>query len=230
MRKGYVLLDPGWKVCTDCGERKPITEFQKHRRGSQGVQPRCRPCANAKAAQWRAEHPYYSAQRTSAGYFRGTVRWRRIEQRYGLTEDQFHAMEAAQDGRCAICGKKRRLVVDHCHASGKVRGLLCSPCNLAVGFMESAGWLQSAQAYLLDHPAALALGDGVEAALEAVRRPKASSRYEGVFWDNTRQKWRARVRLPTGARKYVGSFDSEEDAARACAEVLCQAIAAVSRA
>ncbi len=158
MAKGYTSLDPGWKICTDCREKKPITEFQKQKSGSQGVQCRCRPCANAKAAQWRVEHPFYSAQRTSTGYFRETVRWRRIKQRYGLTEEQFHALEAAQDERCAICGKQGRLVVDHCHASGKVRGLLCNPCNAALAFVEAAGWLESAQAYLSDHPSASVLG------------------------------------------------------------------------
>lgn len=214
-RRGYTSVDPGWKVCTDCRERKPITEFQKHRTGSQGVQSRCRPCANAKAAQWRAEHPYYSAQRAAAGYFRETVRWRKIEARYGLTKEQFHAMEAAQGGRCAICGREARLVIDHCHASGKVRGLLCNRCNGTLAALESPGWLESAQAYLADHPAAAALGDGVEAAIEAVRRLKFTSRHKGVFWETGRQKWQARIRVGTKV-KILGRFDSEDEAAEAC--------------
>lgn len=45
-----------------------------------------------------------------------------------------------QDGRCAICkelpANGERLVVDHCHTSGAVRGLLCKPCNLAIGLMK----------------------------------------------------------------------------------------------
>ncbi|MFE6682575.1 endonuclease domain-containing protein [Streptomyces sp. NPDC057729] len=44
--------------------------------------------------------------------------------RYGLTEAQLDAMEAEQEGRCLICGAADRLVIDHCHATGKVRGPL----------------------------------------------------------------------------------------------------------
>lgn len=215
---GHLERDPDWKVCSDCKKKKPITQFQKHRRGAQGVQARCRLCANAAAKKWRDEHPFYSAQRTSTGYFRDTVRWNRIRERYGITEEQFHALEAAQGGRCAICGKERRLVIDHCHASGRVRGLLCNACNLVIGHLEQDGWLETAQRYLVDHPAAAALGDGVAAALEAVRRKRVtSSQYKGVFWDNTRKKWCARIRA-NGRVKTVGSFDSEEEAARALAD------------
>ena len=56
---------------------------------------------------------------------------RRIEQTYGLTIEQYDALLAAQGGRCAICvGERRyRLNVDHDHATGLVRGLLCRRCN-----------------------------------------------------------------------------------------------------
>lgn len=215
MTKSYTSLDPGWKICTDCREKKPITEFQKQKSGSQGVQCRCRPCANAKAAQWRAEHPFYSAQRAAAGAWTGEVRWRRIEQRYGLTKEQFHALEAAQDHRCAICGKDARLVVDHCHKTGRVRGLLCTRCNTALHHLESTGWIESAQSYLANNPSVAALGlEGVETALAAKLSQKTSSRYKGVFWDNGRQKWRARIRVG-GQVKTLGSFDSEDAAAAA---------------
>lgn len=46
------------------------------------------------------------------------------------------ALYVWQDGRCALCGKKGRLVEDHCHESGNIRGLLCRSCNVG----EGAGW------------------------------------------------------------------------------------------
>lgn len=69
------------------------------------------------------------------------VRAQRILRDYGLTPEQFIEMEAKQEGRCAICKRKptgstpqvSRLHVDHCHLTGRVRGLLCHRCNLAIG-------------------------------------------------------------------------------------------------
>lgn len=63
--------------------------------------------------------------------------------RYGVTYAEVEAMLSAQGGECAICKKGLRLdgvkgrdkaVVDHCHSTGVVRGLLCTPCNLMLGY------------------------------------------------------------------------------------------------
>jgi Recombination endonuclease VII len=57
---------------------------------------------------------------------------------YGISIAQYDAMLARQGGVCAICQKHRgkTLCVDHCHVTGKVRGLLCRLCNAAIGFLE----------------------------------------------------------------------------------------------
>lgn len=71
--------------------------------------------------------------------------------RYGLTVTAFEALVAAQMGQCAICGivPQDRMVVDHCHETGKVRGLLCRPCNAGLGiFRDSPSILEAAIAYL----------------------------------------------------------------------------------
>ena len=56
--------------------------------------------------------------------------------KYGITEDEYTAMLEAQEGRCAICNLERKLVIDHDHKTGKVRGLLCKPCNAMLGPFE----------------------------------------------------------------------------------------------
>lgn len=55
---------------------------------------------------------------------------------YGITLEQQEGMKISQDGKCAICLEEKKLVVDHCHASGRVRGLLCHSCNKAIGFLK----------------------------------------------------------------------------------------------
>ncbi len=77
---------------------------------------------------------------------------------YNLTLADYERMFAEQEGRCKICGgegflmaehHKLRLVVDHCHGTGKVRGLLCHNCNRALGlFQDSMESLQRALDYL----------------------------------------------------------------------------------
>lgn len=74
-----------------------------------------------------------------------------LSSKYGLTVEQHTQMLRRQRGRCAICRRKpkRRLQVDHCHTSGKVRGLLCSYCNRSLGaFERNENWLTSALKYL----------------------------------------------------------------------------------
>lgn len=66
---------------------------------------------------------------------------RHLERKYGITQADWDAMYAAQGGVCAVCkipgrvGKHGKLAVDHCHATGRVRGLLCTPCNISIGIL-----------------------------------------------------------------------------------------------
>jgi hypothetical protein len=79
-------------------------------------------------------------------------RWR-LKKQFGITPLDRQNMEDMQGGVCAICWREPTkgtvLVVDHCHHSGKVRGLLCAPCNAALGvFQDAAETLRRAMAYL----------------------------------------------------------------------------------
>lgn len=81
--------------------------------------------------------------------------------KYALTDDQYTAMEAAQQGLCAICGEKPnevvrrgrlcvgRLCVDHDHVTGEIRALLCNECNAALGSVrDEVGIMCNAADYL----------------------------------------------------------------------------------
>src|SRR4051794_4873983 len=69
-------------------------------------------------------------------------RWRNREQRYGIEFGAYEAMLVQQDHLCASCadrlGKGREVHLDHDHGTGKVRGILCRPCNLALGYLRDS--------------------------------------------------------------------------------------------
>lgn len=77
-----------------------------------------------------------------------------LKRNYGITQDVFDAMSAAQGGLCAICceppgGKWKILYVDHCHLTKKIRGLLCISCNRALGwFRDNPTYMRSAADYV----------------------------------------------------------------------------------
>lgn len=70
---------------------------------------------------------------------------------YGITRADHNRMLVEQNYECLICNKKTRLVVDHCHKTNKVRGLICHHCNTALGmFRDDAELLETAKNYLLN--------------------------------------------------------------------------------
>jgi hypothetical protein len=78
-----------------------------------------------------------------------------LQSRYGITLADYNSMFRKQKGKCAICGKHQmdlntKLYVDHCHVTGKVRALLCNPCNTQVGVYENSD-LEALKAYVDSH-------------------------------------------------------------------------------
>lgn len=79
--------------------------------------------------------------------------WRLLNQ-YGITAADYDRMLADQGGACAICGalsggRWETLAVDHCHTTGRVRGLLCTPCNQGIGLLrDSVERIHAAISYL----------------------------------------------------------------------------------
>lgn len=81
-----------------------------------------------------------------------------IQSRYGLSAQRYNQILRSQDFRCACCGsdkaggKTQMFLPDHCHESGKVRGLLCHRCNVGIGHLgDNISGLLKAIAYLSKH-------------------------------------------------------------------------------
>lgn len=85
---------------------------------------KCRACKAAKAAKYRDENPEYIEE----------ARKRRRMTFYGLTREALTELELISG--CESCGDAVSLVIDHDHETGRVRGMLCNPCNTALGFLR----------------------------------------------------------------------------------------------
>ena len=148
---------PSRKRCPRCRKMLPIAMFSFRKTGS----PRgffresyCDPCRRARGAErakrcWRNASPERRAELLAANRA-----WRLLH-RNGLRVEEWDARLAAQGGGCAICGAPKgrhgtfRLVVDHDHVTGAIRGLLCDRCNRAIGLLgDSVETLTRAAAYL----------------------------------------------------------------------------------
>ena len=122
------------KICEDCKrEYDPTGKNQR----------RCKPCGIIREKEYNKEYDkqHYSKNREKIKKHRCSSGHKK---HFNLTEDQYNAMFAAQNGSCAICGKhqttfSRSLAVDHCHQTTTVRGLLCTKCNLMLGLAGENG-------------------------------------------------------------------------------------------
>ena len=86
----------------------------------------CEPCKSDVAAGWSEFWLPAHRERTFADY----------QRKYGIGPAEYGLLYERQGGCCLICRRfDRPLVVDHCHDSGLVRGLLCSQCNSAIGLL-----------------------------------------------------------------------------------------------
>ena len=110
----------------------------------------------ASKARWREKNRDHIRQhakeyRKRAGHI---TRAKDLRIKYGLTPVQYDAMLEAQNHRCAICGKTplengKHLTIDHCHKTGKVRGLLCYRCNTGLAsFKDELSIVINAMTYL----------------------------------------------------------------------------------
>lgn len=81
------------------------------------------------------------------------TREQHLRHKYGIDLVDYNQMLSEQDGKCKICkAEVKRLVVDHCHITKRVRGLLCNHCNVGIGMLkESENIMREALNYINEH-------------------------------------------------------------------------------
>lgn len=140
------------KICTVCKQNLPYEKYYNSKQTKDGKGYRCKDCEREVVKDYKKR------------YHEKTKEWQRHRNRkskYGLTEEQYNQLRIEQSDECKICktvmdfsvkpDMKTRAVVDHCHNSNKVRGLLCARCNQALGLMrDDPDILRNAIQYITD--------------------------------------------------------------------------------
>lgn len=162
-------LEPGFKKCSICREKhrkyqadhpapKELTaknqKAMRDRRRAAGLCPdcgaerdgptlRCEKCRKEKNESTRRHRHLHDRDNED----------RRMRRRFGMSLEEYEEMSSHQDGKCLVCGGVNsdgaKLAIDHCHVSGRIRGLLCRKCNVALGLLgENPDTIQKLKEYL----------------------------------------------------------------------------------
>jgi hypothetical protein len=134
------------KVCSKCKETKEITSFNTEGKGRPGRKPACRTC---ESIQNRARAEKFKkiggnpVRKLWMENNKDKLKNRLLKKYYNITIEEYNRLLKLQGGVCDACGQAEvktsrtgkvfDLAVDHCHNTGKVRGLLCSRCNTTLG-------------------------------------------------------------------------------------------------
>jgi hypothetical protein len=147
------------KQCSNCRELKDLKEFSKDSSRKDGHHHRCKKCHSLYMKKWSKKSNYneYLKQyyldnkeyinSRNRNYYHANKDWllpkmnaNRFFKKFGITQEEAKTLLDSQNGVCAICSTdtptETGWCVDHCHATGKIRGILCSKCNSGIGFLN----------------------------------------------------------------------------------------------
>jgi len=137
------MTNSKFKVCNLCNENLPTENFHKNKATKDGLHTICKPCNTTKATKWKRDNPEKAKDQ-------------QYQRKYGISYSDYEYLLSKQDKKCDICdtrfedAQRGILFVDHCHKTGKIRGLLCQNCNTAIGLLQDDPSLcVKAEKYLL---------------------------------------------------------------------------------
>ena len=148
------------KTCRKCGEEKGITAFGVNNSKTDGLNCYCKICVREINKKSKKANPERVKAEKNAWVKKSREahpeQWAKYARTsnakpYNITAEQFNALLKGQNNLCAICVStfKKTPHIDHCHATGKVRGLLCYKCNIGIGLLGDNADICEAAAYYL---------------------------------------------------------------------------------
>lgn len=188
-----LVVPDGSKWCPDCNTVLPLTDFVRTVQTRSGYSAYCKPCHNKRSKASRAKV--------------GGSRTYHLTRRYGISAAEADHMLESQGGLCAICRSAPAEHVDHDHATGNVRALLCFNCNGGLGqFKDDPEVLRAAADYIEEHRRRQA---GGAARPLAARRRDAVSRPVGAPVGSGRRPGFARSRLCSRGRAVLAAREAD---------------------
>jgi hypothetical protein len=153
MRNGQIM-----KKCAKCLITKPASEFYKDKQLLDGLRTYCKLCWNAKSVQWGKDNKSYKNELMKIWRKKNPYKVLKAKRKavykaqYGMTLEEVEIFKQVRDNKCDICKESyKKMVIDHCHITGKVRGLLCDKCNRGIGLLkDSSEVCKKAAIYLED--------------------------------------------------------------------------------
>lgn len=142
------IVPPDRKTCSRCRVEKASSAFCRESGSADGLNHNCRECSSFYSKRYQGRQPKSRDLSTR----------KNLWEHYRLTPEDYAQLLRRQEGKCGICfralaplvGKKSN-PVDHCHRTGRIRGILCAWCNGMLHAVENQKFLAAAQLYLQEH-------------------------------------------------------------------------------
>lgn len=128
------------KICSVCKKDKDIEDFHFNDLEKGTRKSKCKTCQADYIKKYKSRDPEKLKdiwRKASRRYINYDIRRNKTLKKYGLDINSYNKIYDDQNGKCKICSDKINLCVDHCHSTGKVRGLLCNFCNTGLGSFKN---------------------------------------------------------------------------------------------
>lgn len=128
------------KICSKCNEDQPLSSYHKNKDSPDGHQSVCKECKkhyrkhyyHREVDKWTTQSKeWYENNKERKSL---TSKKKHVNSYFGITVEEYDAY--FKDACCGICDATERLVLDHCHNTGVIRGVLCNTCNSGIGMLK----------------------------------------------------------------------------------------------